>query len=181
MTSITAAKSPPFSASTACQSSSWINCAEQNLTPRGRLRAILTLCPHECGRFLVPPAGATAHLAVGSRSPVVPKRLGSRVPHGTTPRSQTAALPTGVGGESVESGRAVNAKRCLPSDVGPQRATNAPVSLEMRTMPSTLIRSWTMRRKLSTTWLCSNECIACASSDAVAPANICSTNHRLSR
>src|SRR5258706_11718553 len=47
----------------------------------------LTLCPHECGRFLVPPAGATDHLAVGSRSPPVPKRLGSRVPHGTTPRS----------------------------------------------------------------------------------------------
>src|SRR5260221_9608607 len=47
----------------------------------------LTLCPHECGRFLVPPAGATDHLAVGSRSPAVPKRLGSRVPHGTTSRS----------------------------------------------------------------------------------------------
>src|SRR5262249_46752525 len=34
----------------------------------------LTLCPHECGRFLVPPAGATTHLAAARRSPAVPKR-----------------------------------------------------------------------------------------------------------
>jgi SAM-dependent methyltransferase len=44
----------------------------------------LTLCPDESGRFLVLPSGATNRLAAARRSPTVPKRRGSRVPHGTT-------------------------------------------------------------------------------------------------
>src|SRR5262245_61183347 len=34
----------------------------------------LTLCPNESGRFLDPPAGATAGLSPSRRSPAVPKR-----------------------------------------------------------------------------------------------------------
>jgi hypothetical protein len=34
----------------------------------------VTLCPAEVGRFLVPPAGATHHLAAARRSSAVPKR-----------------------------------------------------------------------------------------------------------
>ena len=37
----------------------------------------------ECQRFLDPPAGATAGLSPHRRSPAVPRRFGSRVPHGT--------------------------------------------------------------------------------------------------
>src|SRR5262245_31063267 len=45
---------------------------------------LLTLCPDQSGRFLDPPAGATAGLSPYRRSPAVPRRFGSRVPHGTT-------------------------------------------------------------------------------------------------